>query len=483
MEEEETLCERERVCVSLLVKGRMEGNRNTYAKGMRCRNEIYTTRKYMQDSRQLRQLLAERMHRKKCGHARLALTRLTRMTVNNTTRMTKMDMSTSMNMSMRRKQRGNHKDTHAEKMMMLMTNVLVNRDEIAAERGLRGGGGDGGTTGAESRSTYLDMYKEKKKDKADKETALLNTRRSCALSGAMLQAEACVDAAGQLINKEELIRRMLDGSLKRMPKFGHLRSLKDVEDAKLIRQPRGQCAAAAAAAAAAAPRDVHSTATTTTTTVDRKQPDGSETGFCCPVLGTPLDTRAGFVLLRGTGMVVSEKALRQAKEVIEDMTGVKIDGSRVLKLFPTEDEVAEVRATIMEARKAKSEKKQKRHKQLIKKSDTVISVADADGVVIAAAGLKRKNGGEEEKLRDDTTTAGGVRADVSIQKDKVDSEGVMMSQDKPKKMKSSKSVPRGGVQGSDVYKSIFSSSHASADKDGDESFCARNVSARGFALH
>ncbi len=30
---------------------------------------------------------------------------------------------------------------------------------------LRGGGGDGGATGAESRSSYLEMYMEKKPDK------------------------------------------------------------------------------------------------------------------------------------------------------------------------------------------------------------------------------------------------------------------------------------------------------------------------------
>lgn len=31
----------------------------------------------------------------------------------------------------------------------------------------RGGGGDGGSTGAESRSSYLEMYKERKEDKVD----------------------------------------------------------------------------------------------------------------------------------------------------------------------------------------------------------------------------------------------------------------------------------------------------------------------------
>lgn len=33
---------------------------------------------------------------------------------------------------------------------------------------LRGGGGDGGSTGAESRSSYLEMYAQKKPDKASR---------------------------------------------------------------------------------------------------------------------------------------------------------------------------------------------------------------------------------------------------------------------------------------------------------------------------
>jgi molybdenum-dependent DNA-binding transcriptional regulator ModE len=37
--------------------------------------------------------------------------------------------------------------------------------EDALLQRIRGGGGDGGSTGAESRSSYLEMYKEKKVEK------------------------------------------------------------------------------------------------------------------------------------------------------------------------------------------------------------------------------------------------------------------------------------------------------------------------------
>lgn len=465
------------ICVSLLVKG----ERYTHETHRNRKNtpSKYTgkyTRQLVNDSSNLRKLLAKCIHKKKCMHARNALTRLAQETIKRTrafetragtttnTRTTAMGTATKR----RRWRHGNRSGDENAVMVVMTTNMLMDRDDFAAEkRGLRGGGGDGGTTGAESRSTYLDMYKEKKKDKADKETALLNVRRSCALTGATLQAEACVDAAGQLINKEELIRRMLDGSLKRMTKFGHIRSLKDVEDAKLVRQPRGQ-----------RDGDVHAS-----TIIDSKsnKHDGSETGFCCPVLGIPLDTRAGFVLLKGTGMVVCEKALRQAKEVLEDMTGVTIDGNRVLKLFPTEDEVEEVRATIMEARKAKSEKKQMLLLKQKKKNDKIVSVAD--GVIAATTGLKRKGGQlHTDDTNDNRNDTGGAAASTT---GKGIADKGAVSQEEPKtKIMPSKSAPR-GVRGSDVYKSIFSSSRA-ADKDGSggggESFCARSVSARGFAL-
>ena len=36
---------------------------------------------------------------------------------------------------------------------------------VEVQRRLRGGGGDGGATGAESRASYLEMYMSKKPDK------------------------------------------------------------------------------------------------------------------------------------------------------------------------------------------------------------------------------------------------------------------------------------------------------------------------------
>jgi len=42
---------------------------------------------------------------------------------------------------------------------------VTNGATLSVTSRLRGGGGDGGSTGAESRSCYLEMYAEKKPDK------------------------------------------------------------------------------------------------------------------------------------------------------------------------------------------------------------------------------------------------------------------------------------------------------------------------------
>lgn len=49
---------------------------------------------------------------------------------------------------------------------MSLAAACVQRDcTVDAQRRLRGGGGDGGATGAESRVSYLEMYMSKKPDK------------------------------------------------------------------------------------------------------------------------------------------------------------------------------------------------------------------------------------------------------------------------------------------------------------------------------
>ena len=60
----------------------------------------------------------------------------------------------------------------------------------------RGGGGDGGTTGAENRTAFMEMYKTKRVGELDRVEERKAQWTSCALSGAPLTAPVVADALG-----------------------------------------------------------------------------------------------------------------------------------------------------------------------------------------------------------------------------------------------------------------------------------------------
>ena len=71
---------------------------------------------------------------------------------------------------------------------------------------LAGGGGDGGATGAESRSSYLEMYMEKKPDKVDPGEQRLARWTTCHLSGEPLAPPCVADELGNLYNKDAVLQ-------------------------------------------------------------------------------------------------------------------------------------------------------------------------------------------------------------------------------------------------------------------------------------
>ncbi|KAJ1382405.1 Ubiquitin-like domain superfamily [Sesbania bispinosa] len=98
---------------------------------------------------------------------------------------------------------------------------------------LRGGGGDGGATGAESRDCYLNMYAEKKPDKVDPNEQRLSKWLNCALSNEPLREPCVIDKLGNIFNKEALVEALLG---KKLPKeFGHIKGLKDMITVRLLR--------------------------------------------------------------------------------------------------------------------------------------------------------------------------------------------------------------------------------------------------------
>ena len=176
---------------------------------------------------------------------------------------------------------------------------------------LRGGGGDGGCTGAESRSCYLEMYLGKKADKVNPVEELLANWTRCHLSGEALTPPCVVDDLGYLYNKEAVIHHLIN---KTMPaSLSYITGLRSVMEIKLQRQE--QQAKAAASQTSFQP--------------------GNDTDFSCPVTGVPFNGRGKFVALRPSGLVVSEKAVKEVPAVVEDLVGGKWAEDDVVPINPT----------------------------------------------------------------------------------------------------------------------------------------------------
>ncbi|CAM0913120.1 unnamed protein product [Alopecurus aequalis] len=192
-------------------------------------------------------------------------------------------------------------------------------------RALRGGGGDGGSTCAESRDCYLSMYLGKKPDKADPNEARLSRFTCCKLSGEPLAAPAVVDRLGNLFNKEPLVEALIH---KRLPKeLSHIRGLKDMIPIHLHPKP------------GAADEEVR---------------------FQCPVTGFEFNGKSQFLALRGCGHVLSVKALKEVKTPGCLVCHKKFEEADKLPINGTEEEVEVLRQRMEEERGKLKEKKDKK---------------------------------------------------------------------------------------------------------------------------
>ncbi|CAL9180455.1 unnamed protein product [Musa hybrid cultivar] len=190
---------------------------------------------------------------------------------------------------------------------------------------LRGGGGDGGATGAESRDCYLNMYAIKKPDKVDPNETRLSKWTTCALSAEPLAPPVVVDRLGNLFNKEALVEALIH---KKIPKeFSHIRGLKDMIPVHLTPNPSAVA---------------------------------SETKFECPITGLEFNGKYGFLVLRGCGHVLSAKALKEVKSSACLVCHKEFSESDKLVINGSADEVAVLRERIQEERGKLKERKEKK---------------------------------------------------------------------------------------------------------------------------
>ena len=187
---------------------------------------------------------------------------------------------------------------------------------------LCGGGGDGGSTGAESRSSYLEMYRGKQPDKVNPEEERLAKWTACRLSGMPLQPPCAADELGNLFNKEVVVQALL---AKNMPRsLGHITSMKQLIDVKL-EEAKGAAS-------------------------------DSAVRFVCPVNGAPMSGKFKFVLVKkdgkGTGYVVSERAIKELPAIVKEIVGGDWTREDIIPIYPQGDELEQRQAAVTARREA-----------------------------------------------------------------------------------------------------------------------------------
>lgn len=243
--------------------------------------------------------------------------------------------------------------------------------DLLPRRALCGGGGDGGSTGAESRSAYLEMYKGKQPDKVNPEEQRLATWTTCTLSGMPLDLPCVVDDLGNLYNKEAVVHALLT---KTMPKsLSHITSIKHIIDVKL--HPASSSAAA-------------------------------QIRFSCPVTGVLMNGKTKFIVVRpngqGTGWAVSERALQELPSVVKEVVGVPDDGvaidktKDVIPLYPQGEELQARRDVVIARIEAEvAAKAAKKNKKLLKEDNNNNSgVGGSNGT----DGHQEKNNSKKRKV-------------------------------------------------------------------------------------
>ncbi|WIA18128.1 hypothetical protein OEZ85_009606 [Tetradesmus obliquus] len=327
--------------------------------------------------------------------------------------------------------------------------ALYNGATLSVCSRLRGGGGDGGSTGAESRSCYLEMYAQRKPDKVNPLEELLARSTRCRLSGERLAPPCVADELGSLFNKEAVVHALLN---KTMPAaLSHITSLKAVVNLKL--EPAHK-----AGGSSSSSNGKNGKANGSSSSSDAAD-------FQCPVTGLELNGRFQFVIHRSTGQVLSERALREAPAAVEELLGGKWAADDLIPVNPQGEElekrqqaVAAAAAAERAKKKAKKAGKEKEREKVAAAASAALDGAGVAGAVadaadgVAAVGSKRPPAAPPAAAAAAAVAAGGAAA--------------------AKKLK----LPAGATP--EVYASIFSTGKPKMK----ETYCCRSASGRGLGM-
>jgi len=330
---------------------------------------------------------------------------------------------------------------------------VQNNDHFVVQPLLLGGGGDGGATGAESRSAYLEMYNDnpfaKKKETLggfvsfssqstvrdfDKKEDELSRYFNCSLTEEMLDSTIedgiVVDLIGNLYNKEAVLKCLQRKAVEKTPlpkRIEHVSGLKALVTCKFYKKTNTE-------------DDENGNSNAN----NSFRPTIEKGVFSCPLTGLDFNGKTKFVVLRPSGVVVSEKAIREAKESCEEMNdGVSLkDAPPFIPINPTGDVLEAMKEQLEKENLMKKEKKNAKKK----KNNKADNVGDNDV--------------EEDSTNNNNKRKNGCD-DVSAEQAK-----------KSFKATDPKHMPQGAT--ASVYSSLFTSSTKPEDQR-KETFLARST--------
>ena len=278
---------------------------------------------------------------------------------------------------------------------------------LALGGALRGGGGDGGATGAESRSCYLEMYADHGgtgfsrkleslggfmkyraqstvRDRDEREEDLARWF-NCTLTEEPLEegeGAVVVDRLGSLFNKEPVLKALMHKATDGVPlpqRLEHITGMKAITTLKLQRNEARKSSV----------KDASGNVNAATCRL------AAESRFSCPISGLDFNGKTKFFALIPSGVVVSDRALREAKAAVDDLiVGGKLEDQTMLPINPKGEELDTMKEALEEEAAKKAAKK--------KKKEAKLGAAAADGVGKQSAGSPDENGA-------DNIVAGGAK--------------------------------------------------------------------------
>jgi hypothetical protein len=341
-----------------------------------------------------------------------------------------------------------HNSKQLDDTAMLSEAGVTEGATLSVSSSLRGGGGDGGSTGAESRSCYLEMYAERKPDKVNPAEEMLARATRCRLSGERLQPPCVADELGSLFNKEALVHALLNKALPSA--LAHISSLKAVTTLKLDPIPSRT---ASHAAAGPGPGSSSNGRNGSSSSSDLAV-------FQCPVTGLEMNGRVQFVIHKPSGLVLSERALREVPVAAEELLGSKWTADDLIPVNPQGEELEKRKEAVAAAMAAERLRKAaKKAEKAASKAAGKAAAGDGAAGGMEAAASAAPVAGSKRGLPPAGPALAGAPAAASA-----NGNGVA------KKLK----LPAGATP--EVYASIFSSGKPQQK----ETYCCRSASGRGL---